>query len=210
MNYGQLFCELTYSALKREEEELRELCARNSAARPMSVINAGELAVQYLICKEGLRDKRYPQLIGEMQYEDRKKVDLCFVEDEYPVASFELKFFDLATADECWPPVARDIEKLLDPRNRIKNARRGHQRYNVLLLTTAAAILNDEVEGILEKRIGELVQDPKFIVSDVIELNRLHAVGQNPNPHTHEWNWLRVVAFTGEYGLLAHGTCASG
>ena len=81
-DYGQLFCDLAYDALQREENELEALHQVNPNARPMSVCGLDEVTLHFLIAKEALRRKDSPRIMGEVPYESgRNKLDLCFVRD---------------------------------------------------------------------------------------------------------------------------------
>ena len=56
MSNAELFCEIAYEALKKEEDELRQL-AKENPDDALSVGGIGEAPVVYLIKKEALRRK---------------------------------------------------------------------------------------------------------------------------------------------------------
>jgi hypothetical protein len=116
MTNGQLFCDLAYSALCREEHELEKLADEKSDSA-LSILVAREEALAFIIMKEALRKQEYPRVMCECPYNDGGKVDLCFVDDrDNPYASFELK---IVTWDKGWKAARKDIGKHLSPLNRV-------------------------------------------------------------------------------------------
>ena len=99
MEYGRLFCEIAHRSLLREETELDQLNRKNPSARPMSVSQAAEVTIQYLITKEAMRHEIAPRIFGEVGYEHldgsrKKTVDICFTRPQGVCASFELKIVE--------------------------------------------------------------------------------------------------------------------
>jgi hypothetical protein len=199
ISYGTIFCNLAYEALIREEHELGILMSDNPSARPLGIALCGETTLGHLITKEAMRNPKYPQIIGEMSYqESRDKVDLCFVnQDECPIASFELKLF-APPISAYWSGVRHDIRKHLNPNNKIKMAVASCERYNVLFVTTDEKDSDDEIEKTLKEGVADLISDPTFIAtSELIGLNRIFTQKRHRNPFTERWNYLRVAVFTG-------------
>jgi hypothetical protein len=195
MNNAQCFCDLAYAALSREERELAEL-AGQPPKDPMSVCGIDEVVIHFLIRKEALRQKiplgcEWPYSAG------REKADFCLLDDAgRPVASFEMK---LVTADppealEYWPKVWEDVSKHFHPEKGIKGACVSHERYNVLVVTNKDEA-RAEVERIVEKEIGRVVNGPTLFTSDSIKLNRLKGTNRN----IEKWNYMRVVVFSGRF-----------
>jgi hypothetical protein len=80
MDNGQVFCNLAYEALRREEEELATLVPPNSSRRPLSVGGLYETTLHFLITKQALRDPDAPRIMGEFRCA-REYLDLCFVRE---------------------------------------------------------------------------------------------------------------------------------
>jgi hypothetical protein len=206
MIYGRLFCNLAYEALSREEEELRELNRSNSLARPMSVSQADEVTIHFLITKEAMRSHGAPRIKGEVPYEGSKdKVDICFLSaQDQPCASFELKKISIKDEKSKWPSyVQDDVRKHLNLSNRI-GALDYDERYNAVLLITPEKISQKESEALINEATAGLLNDVEFSTSDSIELNRVD------HKRADCWGQMRVVVFRARYAALARAAdCCS-
>jgi hypothetical protein len=108
---AQLICDLLYSALKREEEDIRQIGMSEPRIDHFlcSVAFAPELVIGYLLRKEALRqgvavecERKFPSGI----------VDCCFVEDGSYAALCEIKGpWGIWRADR--GPLREDLQKLL-------------------------------------------------------------------------------------------------
>jgi hypothetical protein len=205
MNNGQLFCDLAYAALSREELELAELAEQN-ADDALSVVCIGELPIVFLIRKEALRRKIH--LVGEHPYGDgRDKVDLCLLDGTYqPLASFEAKVASADPRQRYWRDVRTDVSKHFDTARGIREACSSHERYNALFLVTNDDDSKEVIETKIMNEIGDLIQSTRFLMSDSIKLNPV----KSTNPFADTWNFMRVVVFSGELiGRVAQGAPAS-
>jgi hypothetical protein len=193
VNYGKEFCDLTYEALRGEEQQLAELASGHPNARPLSVCYIGELAIAYLIAKRALTSH---STFGEAPYEDNRSwADICFVDAERrPLASFELKICHWPASSLEWNHLQSDVIKHLDPRNKICKAHESLERYNALLLIGPDQMLVDQIERTIANKLHDLVSAPKFHVSSAIELNVV-----DHRDSEKKWRYLRVVVFSGEY-----------
>jgi len=96
LDNASIFCDLLYSALKREEEKIAQITeiaaqpGRNPEWFLTSVAHATELAIQYLVRKEALRQNRAIQ--GEVAVPGNyNPTDMCLLDGSSHVASLELK-----------------------------------------------------------------------------------------------------------------------
>jgi hypothetical protein len=90
MDYGLQFITLVHDAIRREEEELKQLESR-SYCDVTSVCQFEEAWLQYAIVKHAIRQRIYPRLSAEFPC-DKKRADLCFVDgEEHALAIVELK-----------------------------------------------------------------------------------------------------------------------
>lgn len=90
MDYGREFVKLAHDAIRREELELKELRS-GEYSDVTSVWQFEESWQQYAILKHAMRQRIHPRLSAEFSC-GKKRVDLCFVDDEgHVLAVFELK-----------------------------------------------------------------------------------------------------------------------
>lgn len=194
MENAQIFCDLAYEALSREEKELATMRGKNSGARPLSICGIGEIAVDYLIAKEALRDERWPRVRGEVRYSTRSYADICFVDSsDNPYASFELKQISLVPDEERgWAKTVQDeVWKHFHPMLDWK------ERYNALLITTAEECSKDDIEATVLGPIASQLSNVVMASSKAIQLNQL--VSKNKNAKN--WKFLRIVVWSGVYTI---------
>jgi len=196
MVYGELFRDLAHRALLNEEEELSELNQSNPDARPMSILQAGEVALHYLITKKALRDGSALRIEGEVSYEGNKrsKVDICFLKGKAVCASFEVKMVSLEEED--WRKrIRKDVEKHLDRTNKICRELDDSVRYNVALLISPDELSSQQAERHIEEGTAGMLKnsDSELWASEAIKLNHVD------NDEKGIWNYMSVVVFTGGY-----------
>lgn len=194
MENARIFCDLAYEALSREEKELATMRGKNSGARPLSVCGIGELAVDYLVAKEALRDERWPRVRGEVRYSTRSYADICFVDSsDNPYASFELKQISLVSGEEPgWKETVRgEVRKHFCPRLEWE------KRYNALLITTAKECSKDDIEATAQDAIASQLSNVVMASSEAIPLNKLIST----NRFAEHWKFLHIVAYTGTYNI---------
>jgi hypothetical protein len=106
-----VFRDLLHAALLREEDELASIGTDRGPARHFlhSVAHADELAIQYLVRKEALRRRIALEV-------ERRRVDLCLMEGDHPVASLQLKKLPVCelTNPRVRRAVTTDIETQID------------------------------------------------------------------------------------------------
>ena len=179
---GKLFCELLYSALKREEDEIREIGTAKGKPEHflLSVAFAPELAIKYLVRKEALRRG----VAIEWGY---KQVDLCLVGDDGNyTASLEVKVWGMWTRKR--DPLRKDVRKVLN--QSIPNIAPG-ERYNAWIL-----VLEDTTTDALEVVRSTLKEEVEVVESFVSAQIPINQTGDAPSVvkgHKHEC--LQVVVF---------------
>ncbi len=172
MDYGELFCKIAFDALDREERELDELIRSNRSARPMSVSQADEVTLHWLITKEAMRDGLAPRIKGEVPYvRSRQKADICFIAKDGVCASFEVKKVSIEDEKQIWPDkIRQDARKLFDPANQIQNADDGAKRYLVAVMISPDEISESESKRHISEATSALLTDIKFSQSKSIRL----------------------------------------
>ena len=162
----------------------------------MSVTQAGEVPIHYLITKEAIRYSASPRIRGE--HGKRKRVDMCFLTPQDEIcASFELKQISLKDEEGIWPgKVRKDVEKHLDPADKTIGAPEYRQRYNAVLLFAPKKVSPEECTHLIAKAIGSLLTNIEFFISEWIELNTLeHERGrllEIPERGGFPWNLCRI------------------
>lgn len=108
MNYGEVFAQVLTSALKQEEEELRNLATKAGDSRQTvkSIHEYYESWLSVPLAKQALGDPSVPQLEWESN-----KVDLQFRNESQLLATFEIKFKDLGLEGSQLRDVVKDFRK---------------------------------------------------------------------------------------------------
>ncbi len=198
MNYGEVFRDLAFTALSREETVLKKYWESNQTARSLGIMVAREETLTFIIAKAALENKEYPRVMVECPYHNGGKVDLCFVDEgDKPLASFELKIFT-PWEKGAWR-LQEDVRKHLDPANGIENACEGHKRYNAVIVVEENNKPPEDYEDTVRKEIDSLVRNSVFCTSESIALNHLVSTDPETQFCADRWRQLRIVVFTGEY-----------
>lgn len=172
---ASLFCDLLYSALQREENEIASLAMGAKPAEHFlsSVAHAPELAVAYLVRKEALR-RRLP-IESEVH-----QIDLCLVRDRVHLASMEIKILPT------WRPAAKFKKDVLKVLNQNLHGVAETERYNgwVLILDQSG-----DAEEFFRRTIAGIAGVRDHCISSAISVNAA------ARAHDLRFDRLQVVVF---------------
>lgn len=148
MDKGDIFLELLCSAIRREEDYIRELRAANPLNDSLrSLCHTQETMFQHFIRREAMLDPNAPKVVCELEYVmvGRKLadcVDICFVPHEdftpehrypTPVASFEIKG-PMTCSDRRLRSAVRDDLIKHGDLTKLPGGAINLERYNVVML----------------------------------------------------------------------------
>jgi hypothetical protein len=183
---AHLICDLLYSALKEEEEDIRK---RGGGRMPIdlffaSVAFATELYIGYLVRKEALR--RGIPVSCELPCADKALVDLAFFEDDACTAICEIKRRGIW---EDKGPLRDDVQKVL-----AQPMPHAVRRYNGWVLVLNHETRPDLKRWVQSAVIGKSAEIDEWEPSPTIPVNRTAGAVTvwNEQPHEH----LQVVVFS--------------
>jgi hypothetical protein len=182
---ARLICDLLYAALKREEDDIRQIGMSEARIDHFlrSVAFAPELVVGYLLRKEALR---HGVPVECERTFDNGIVDFCFVEDGAYAALCEIKGPRGLWADK--RPLREDVQKGLRS-SEASSAR----RYNAWILVAETESTPDLKQWATETAAG-IAEIDECAVSPPIPVNRTDSAVTVWNGKPHESLW--VVVFS--------------
>jgi hypothetical protein len=185
---AHLVCELLYRALKREEDDIRQIGVNDARIDHFlcSLAFAPELVVGYLLRKEALRNGIPVEC--ERNFNDGGIVDVCFIQDGKYTALCEIKGpWGIWRTDGI--RLRKDVQKVLTQKFSDASSAK---RYNAWILVAENETTPDLKQWV-EKIVGGIAEMDECEVSLPISVNRIADQVSVWNGKPHEC--LRVVVF---------------